>query len=133
MPTVSNTALTLTTVNSDTTITLDFDAEFNEVERNLRDLGVTYHAHIDVVGVDGATRTVLLPDAFPHTNFGAVAPGTGPQTISRSMSITVPRADLQEDSGGDEDEISCDIRIHSVGLPPTFTENVASPQRILLG
>jgi len=43
MPTVSNTQLTLTTVNSDTTITVDFDTEFNEVERNLRDLGVTYH------------------------------------------------------------------------------------------
>lgn len=133
MPTVSNAALTLSTTNSDTTITLDFDAEFNEVERNLRSLGVTYHPHIDVVGVDGVTRTVLLRDAFPHSNFGAVTPGTGPQTISRSMSITVPRSDLQEDSGGDEDEISCDIRIHSDGLPPPFTENVASPQQTLLG
>jgi len=73
-------------------------------------------------------------DAFPHTGFGAVAPGAGPQTISRSMSITVPRSDLQEDSAcGDTDEISCDIRIHSVGLPPTFTENVASPFRNLVG
>jgi hypothetical protein len=49
------------------------------------------------------------------------------------MSVTIPRATLQEDSGGDEDEIICNIRIHSVGLPETFTENVASPQRILLG
>ena len=80
MPTVSSTQLTLTTVNSDTTITVDFDTEFNEVERNLRDLGVTYHPHIDVVGVDGVNRNVLMLDAFPHTGFGAVAPGAGPQT-----------------------------------------------------
>jgi hypothetical protein len=133
MPTVSNTALTLTTVNSDTTITVDFDTEFNEVERNLRGLGVTYHPHIDVIGVDGATRNVLIADAFPHTNFGAVTAGVGPQTISRSMSITIPRSSLQEDTGGDEDEISCDIRIHTVGLPATFTADVASPTRVLLG
>jgi hypothetical protein len=134
MPIVSNTALTLTTVNSDTTITVDFDTEFNEVERNLRDLGVTYHPHIDVVGVDGVNRNVLMLDAFPHTSFGAVTAGSGPQVISRSMSITVPRSDLQEDvAAGDADEISCDIRIHTVGMPPTFTENVASPLRILVG
>lgn len=133
MPTVSNTALTLTTVNSDTTITVEFDTEFNEVERNLRDLGVTYHPHIDVIGVDGATRNMLIADAFPHTNFGNVTAGSGPQTVSRSMSITVARNSLQEDLGADADEISCDIRIHSVGLPPTFTENVASPLRTLLG
>ena len=132
MPTVTNTALTLTTVNSNTTVTVDFDTEFSEVERNLTGLGVRYHPHIDIVGVDGATQTVLSADAFPHSNF-AVTVGTTPQTISRSMSVTVPRATLQEDSGGDEDEILCNIRIHSDGLPVPFTENVASPQRVLLG
>jgi hypothetical protein len=132
MPTVSNTALTLTTVNQNTTITVDFDTEFNEVERNLSSLGVKYHPHIDVVGVDGANQVVLLQDAFPHSNF-AVTVGATPQTISRSMSITVSRASLQEDAGGDEDEILCNIRIHSDGLPETMTPDVASPQRVLLG
>jgi hypothetical protein len=132
MPTVTNTALTLTTVNTNTTVTVDFDTEFSDVERNLTTLGVRYHPHIDIVGVDGANTSVLSADAFPHTNF-AVTAGNSPQTISRSMSVTVPRSLLQEDGGGDEDEIICNIRIHSVGLPETFTADVPSPQRVLLG
>jgi hypothetical protein len=132
MPTVSNTTLTLTTVGANTTLDVTFDTEFNEVERNLVPLGLIYHVHGDVVGVDGSTETVLLQDAFPHKVI-PVTPGSTPQLLSTSVSLTVPRADLQEDTGGDEDEIRCNIRIHSVGLPPTFTENVPTPLKVLLG
>ena len=140
MPTVQNPTLTLTTVNQNTTISVSFDTVFSEFERQLHGLGMTFHPHVDVIGVDPAgstTGTVLsLSQSFPKNNYNVTA-GSGDQTIPRTMAITVGRAELQEDPtvGGvaDDDEIRCKIRIHSVGLPPDFTEDEFTPQQILIG
>jgi hypothetical protein len=134
MPEVLNPTLTLTTVNSDTTIDVTFDVEFSEFERNLAADGMGFHQHIDVIGVDPAgstTGTVLA--SFPSRSI-AVSQGAGSLTIPRTASLTVTRASLQEDpAAGDSDEIRCKIRIHSVGLPPTFTPDVFTVQRVLVG
>ena len=134
MPTVSNQTLTLTTVNNtSTTLTVTFDAEFNEVERNLVSLGVDWHPHIDIIGYDGPSgETELIRDAFPHTRLG-VTVGSGSQTLRGvPYATTVLRSDLQEDTNGD-DEIKCNIRMHAGGLPEVFAEPVATSDRTLAG
>jgi len=134
MASINNANLTLTTVNQNVTINVTFNAVFTAFERQLAGLGMTFHEHVDVLGVDppgGTTGTVLT--TFPLTNF-AVTVGGGSQTIARNVSKTVTRASLQEDTGvGDNDEIRCKIRIHAVGLPATFTPDVFSDQEILVG
>jgi hypothetical protein len=57
--------------------------------------------------------------------------GTGEQRISRDHSLTVPRSSLQEDTGGDTDEIECKVRIHAQGLPDDFTPDVFTDQETL--
>ena len=134
MPTVSNQNLTLTTVNNtSTTLTVTFDVEFNEVERNLVSLGVDWHPHIDIIGYDGPSgETELKRDAFPHTKLGVIA-GSGSQTLRGVRYATTElRSDLQEDTSGD-DEIKCNIRMHAGGLPEVFAEPVATADRTLAG
>jgi hypothetical protein len=134
MPTVSNPNLTLTTVNNtSTTLTVTFDVEFNEVERNLVTFGVDWHPHIDIIGYDGPSgETELIRDAFPHNRL-AVTVGSGNQTLRGvPYSTTVSRASLQEDTNGD-DEIKCNIRMHAGGLPEVFAEPVATPDKTLAG
>ena len=134
MPTVTNQNLTLTTVNNTTTtLTVTFDAEFNEVERNLVSLGVDWHPHIDIIGYDGASgESELMRDAFPHTRLG-VTVGNGSQTLRGvSYATTELRSDLQEDTNGD-DEIKCNIRMHAGGLPEVFALPVATTDRTLAG
>ena len=134
MPSVNGANLTLTTVNQNVTINITFNAVFTAFERQLSGLGMNFHQHIDVIGVDpsgGTTGTTLT--SFPTTAF-AVTVGAGSQTIPRNASITVTRASLQEDTAaGDNDEIRCKIRIHSVGLPPVFTPDNFSDQEVLIG
>jgi hypothetical protein len=134
MPTVLNPTLTLTTVNSDTTIDVTYDVEFSEFERNLAADGMRFHHHIDVIGVDPAgstTGTTLV--SFPTSNI-PVTQGAGSLVVARNASLTVLRSLLQEDAAaGDSDEIRCKIRIHSVGLPPDFTPDVFTVQRVLVG
>ena len=135
MPSVNSANLTLTTVNQNVTINIRFNAVFTEFERQLAGLGMSFHQHIEVLGVDpsgGTTGTTVA--AFPQTTFG-VTVGAGPQTISRNESLPpIPRSSLQEDvAPGDNDEVRCRIRIHSVGLPPEFTSDTFSDQEILLG
>jgi hypothetical protein len=131
MPTVSNANLNLTTVNNDVTVDVDFDVTFTAFERQLVALGLTFDYHIDVQGVDGATRTTLT--SFSPTGIG-VSVGAGSVIVPVADSITVSRASLQEDTGaGDNDEISCKIRVHAQGLPPTFTSDVFTNQRVLVG
>ena len=114
-------------------MTVTFDAEFNEVERNLVSLGVAWHPHIDIIGYDGASgETELMRDAFPHTTLG-VTVGSSTQTLRGVRYLaTVPRADLQEDTTGD-DEIKCNIRMHAGGLPEVFALPVATTDRTLAG
>src|SRR5262245_25928751 len=132
MPTINATTLTLTTVNQDTTITVTYNAVFNTLERNLVGMGMSFHSHEDVEGVDGGVGTLIT--SMPTFVF-PVTVGVGSQVIARSVSKTVTRASLQEDpAAGDNDEIRCKIRIHaSPVLPPEFTPDVFTPQQILLG
>ncbi len=134
MPTVENPTLTLTTVNNATEVTVTFNAVFTAFERQLAGLGMTFHQHIDVIGIDppgSLTGSVLIE--FPLTSF-AVTVGPGSQTIFRNAVMTTQRGTFQEDNqSGDADEIRCKIRIHSVGLPLVFTPDVFTDQKILLG
>ena len=133
MATVTNPNLTLTTVNnSSTTLTITYNVEFNEVERNLVSLGVNWHPHIDIIGYDGPSgESVLINDAFDHETL-EVTVGRGNQTVPGRNEVTVARSSLQEDTNGD-DEIKCSIRIHAGGLPEVFTEPVATADRTLAG
>ena len=131
MPTITSPNLTLTTVNNDVTINVTFIATFTSFERQLAGLGMTFDWHIDILGVDANGHSVLT--SFPSTTL-PVFVGVGPQPIPVNVSKTVTRASLQEDSGvGDNDEIGCNIRIHSQGMPPTFTDDLFTVQRVLVG
>ena len=91
-----------------------------------------------VVVVDVHALRDALADADPYLiaasyAFVAVTVGTDTQTIPRNTQLPMPRTDLQEDGGGDADEIRVRIRIHAVGMPPTFTPDVFTDQEVLLG
>ena len=134
MPTVTGANLTLTTVDANTTINVKYTATFTVFERHLAKLGMVFRERIRVFGVDppGSTTGTVLHN-FPAPNL-PVTDGNSPQTISRNVSITVPRPSLQEDSGlGDNDEIRCRIRIAALGLPPTETPDVFTDQEVLAG
>ena len=136
MPTVENADLTLTTVDGRVTIRVTYDARFTPFERRLADLGMRYHSHINALGMDPAgslTGANLAGVDFPTQNFPVTA-GTVDQVLSRDESQTVIRALLQEDpNSGDTDEIRCKIRIHSVGIPPEFTADEFTDEKLLLG
>jgi hypothetical protein len=138
MPTVENPTLTLSTVNNTTTIRVTFNARFTPFERQLAGLGMKFHQHVVVLGIDppgGTTGTDLFPTdppLFEHINF-PVTVGTTDQVLPYDQSRPVARSLLQEDSGGDEDEIRCKVLIHAVGMPPEFTDDVFTPQQVLLG
>jgi hypothetical protein len=136
MPTVENADLTLTTVDGRVTIRVTYDARFTPFERQLADLGMRYHSHINALGMDPAgslTGANLAGVDFPTQNFPVTA-GTVDQVLSRDESQTVIRALLQEDPNiGDTDEIRCKIRIHSVGIPPEFTADEFTDEKVLLG
>jgi hypothetical protein len=128
MPTISNATLNLTTINSNVTADVTFDVTFTRFERNLADLGMTFDRHVDIIGVDAGSTTVLT--SFDPTNLPVTA-GAGPQTIPVVLSVTKPRSLFQEDT--DNDEIGCNIRIHSQGFPPVFTDDFFTNQRVLVG
>jgi hypothetical protein len=136
MPTVENADLTLTTVDGRVTIRVTYDARFTPFERQLADLGMRYHSHINALGMDPAgslTGSNLVGVDFPTQNFPVTA-GTVDQVLSRDESQTVIRDLLQEDpNSGDADEIRCKIRIHSVGIPPEFTADEFTDEKRLLG
>lgn len=134
MPTTSNRQLTLTTVGANVTINVTYNSVFSAFERHLAGLGLLFRERIAVIGVDpaGATTGTVLAN-FPSPNL-AVTDGGASQTIARNVSVTVPRASLQEDPAvGDADEIRCRIRIDSIGLPPAVTADAFTDQETLLG
>jgi hypothetical protein len=131
MPTISNAALTLVTVAQDVTVTVTYDAEFSALERQLAGLGMTFHDHLDIFGMDPpASLTGTFIQTFPRAPI-AVTVGAVPQIIPRSAQMVVPRAVLDEDAGVNNDEIRVKIRIHSVGLPETFTQDVFTNEQVL--
>lgn len=134
MPRISNTALTLTTVNSDVTVRVQYDATFTEFERYLASNGMTFRENITVIGEDVGTASDQTLHAFPiPVNGIPVTVGAGSLTVARDRSITVTRDSLQEDLGlvGPDDEIACKIEIVPIGLPETVSGS--TPQQTLLG
>jgi hypothetical protein len=134
MPTATNLRLALTTVGLDTTINVKYNARFSVLERHLAGLGLKFREKIAVIGVDppGSTTGTVIAN-FPSPIL-AVTDGTAAQTIPRDVSLTRPRASLQEDNGlGDDDEIRCRVRIAAEGLPPAVTPDAFTDQEILVG
>lgn len=134
MATINSAALALITVDDTVTVSVTFNAVFTPFERQLAGLGMKFHRHLDVVGIDPAgslTGTVIT--SFPLVDF-PVTVGAGAQTIPVSTQLSVPRATLQEDTGvGDADEIRVKIRSHAVGLPPEFSPDIFTDEERLLG
>lgn len=127
--------LTLTTVGSNVTINVTYNAVFSVFERFLASHGLRFYEKIYVFGIDppGAFTGTILK-AFPAQLLPVTAPPSPPavQTIPRNRSITVPRAQLQEDTGlGDADEIRCRVVIDPIGMPASVTG--WTDQEVLLG
>jgi hypothetical protein len=128
MPTIKNPQLTLTRVGANVTINVRYNAVFSTFERNLAQLGLRFRERIAVIGVDppGATTGTVLPIPFSSRQFITVT--DDPNGTPRDRSVTVTRAELDEDGNPvvnpdfDADEIRCRIRIEAIGLPPAVTE-----------
>jgi hypothetical protein len=134
MPTVENPNLILSTLNNTTTIRVTYNARFTPFERQLAGLGMRWHEHINVFGMDASSETHLLdtePPLFPRANL-AVTVGAGDQVIARDVSQPVTRTSLNEDAAaGDDDEILCRIKIHTEDVPQDFSAELSTPQRSL--
>jgi hypothetical protein len=128
MPTVNSVTLTLTTVNGqDVTAEVDYEVTVTPFEKQLCEMGMDMHIHAALIGVDDGDHRVL--EEFDRQVVpAATEPG---RTFSGQIPLETTRAALQEDPGlGDDDEIGCNVRVHCV-LPPEFTDDFFSVQRIL--
>ena len=133
MPTVENANLTLKTVDNTVTIIVDFDGRFSPFERQLAALGMSYHSHADVVGIDNGTDIGPTIVSFDHQPF-EVTTGSGDQVIHQTLKLQVDRSTLQEDPDpGNADELEVKIRIHAPETPVEFTDDVFTNQEVLLG
>jgi hypothetical protein len=133
MPTVTNPNLTLTTSEGQVTVRVRYDATFTPFERKLAELGLTYHSHITVHGIDD---TVVGPSIvavdFPTRHF-PITPGSSDLVLPRDESETVGRGVLQEDPGAATDELKAKIYIHADNFPLERTEDTFTDEEILLG
>jgi hypothetical protein len=86
MPTVENANLTLKTVNDTVTIIVDFDARFSPFERQLAALGMNYHSHADVVGIDNGTDVGPTIVSFEHEPLEPDTKSSGDQVIHKTLS-----------------------------------------------
>ena len=120
MPEITNANLTLTESENQVTIRVRYDVSFSPFERTLGDLGLNYHTHTSVHGIDGAVVGGSLAGIDFGTPSFAVTAGNSDQVFHRDESRTVPRSALQEDPVGDPDELKVKIRVHS----PIPAENV---------
>ena len=133
MPTVENPDLTLKTVDDTVTIIVDFDGRFSGLERQLAALGMSYHSHVDVVGIDNGTDVGPTIVSFDHQPF-KVTKGSSDQVIHKTLKLKVDRSALQEDpDAGNADELKAKIRIHAPETPVEFTDDVFTDQEVLLG
>jgi hypothetical protein len=133
MPTVENADLTLKTVDDTVTIIVDFDGRFSPFERQLAALGMSYHSHADVVGIDNGTDIGPTIVSFDHEPF-EVTQGSGDQVIHQTLKLKVDRSTLQEDPDpGNADELKVKIRIHAPETPVEFSDEVLTDQEVLLG
>jgi hypothetical protein len=121
--------LVLTTTGTNTTIKVEYTANFTPFDRFLASGGLRFNERIEVLGVDppslttGTILAVFVPQTIP------VTPGNTPLSVPRSRTLTVPRSQLDEDP--DDDEIRCRISIVPVGLPVTVT--ALTEAEVLLG
>ena len=131
MPTIENARLTLTERDGQVRMRVEYDARFTPFERQLVALGLTYHTHVTVHGIDPGPLTPALPGAeFPRHTLD-VTVGEDEQLLRNELEThQVPRSELQEDPTGEPDELTCNVRIHSA-IPPQFTEDVFTEQEIL--
>ncbi len=133
MPTVENANLTLRTVDDQVNVIVDFDVRFSAFERQLAALGMRYHSHVDLVGIDNGTDVGPTIVSFDHESFFPTL-GTGDEVLSGHVHDKLDRSVLQEDpDSGNADELKAEIRIHSVDTPVEFTDIVFSDQEVLLG
>ena len=134
MPTVSNINLILTTTGSNVEVRVDYDVTFTKFERQLVTLGLSYDTHVTIHDFDGGSGPgAEIFEFYPGRNVLAVTAGNGDQVLHESESRTVSRASLQVDTGGDEDELKANIRVHANGWLEEFTADAISAQKILLG
>ena len=134
MPTVENPVLTLKTVDDKVTIIVDFDSRFTPFERQLAALGMSYHTHVDVVGIDNGTDIGPTIVSFEHEPLQPDTKSSGDQLIHKTLKLTVDRSTLQEDPDpGNADELEANIRIHAPQTPVEFTDDKYTNQEVLLG
>jgi Fe2+ transport system protein FeoA len=65
MPSTNSRNLTLTTVGSNVTIQVTYNAVFSSFERKLAELGLVFRARIRVIGEDLGTATDVVLYSFP--------------------------------------------------------------------
>ena len=139
MPTTNSRNLTLIREGGNVRVRVTYNVVFSAFERNLAGLGMQFIERISTLGIDppgSTTGTVLAPAEFP-AQLITVPPGAGPISLPRSREIVVTRAQLDEDSNIllppdiDADEIRCNIRIQSFGLPPAVTPDAFTDQEVL--
>ena len=94
---------------------------------------MTYHSHVDVVGVDNGTDIGPTIVSFDHEPF-EVTQGSGDQVIHQTLKLKVDRSTLEEDPDpGNADELKVKIRIHAPETPVEFSDEVLTDQEVLLG
>jgi hypothetical protein len=133
MPEVNNTNLTLTTSDGSVEVRVRYDVTFSPLERQLAALGMEFHSHITAHGIDGdVVGPSIVAVDFPTRTF-PVTLGDTELTLPRDESETVPRSALQEDTGGDRDELKAKIYIHSGNFPVERTPDSLTELEVLLG
>jgi hypothetical protein len=134
MPTVSNVNLTLTTVDDNVTVRVDYDVEFNKFERQLSGLGLSYDTHVTIHDFDGGdTPGAQVLDFSPGRTVLPVTVGNGTQSLHGSDSRTVSRSSLDVDPNGNDDELKAVVRVHANQWLEEFTEDAVSDEEILRG
>ena len=139
MPTATNPKLTLTKVGTDIKIDVTYDFNLSRLESHLvgTGFGIHFTELVQVIGIDppGSTTGNTMQVVGGRIVDDAVNQDE-PQTLRRSYTRTVPRADLDEDRSlliADNDEIRCRIRLICHGLPQsttnTFTNQVVLVQQ----
>ena len=139
MPTTNSRNLTLIREGANVRVRVNYNVVFSAFERNLAGLGMQFIERISTLGIDppgSTTGTVLAPAEFP-AQLITVPPGAGSISLPRFREIVVTRVQLDEDSNillppdVDADEIRCNIRIQSFGLPPAVTADAFTDQEVL--
>lgn len=129
MPSISNARLTLSESDGVVELRVVYDASFTAVDRQLAGLGLNFHAHTSVHGIDGSVVGPTLAEFERHSFPVTVGPGRQDFDDEEEV-LFLARTALGEDPVGDPDELKVKIRVHSP-LPPLFTEPAYSDLEVL--